>query len=141
MEESPFSGFCILVTPPRTRSLQNFPLTSSLCCDCPWTDAPRGHKIALGIPASHSDTMYSEDTQPISLRSRITFPKSPLESEVAQSCPTLCYPVDCSPPGSSVPGILQASILEWVAISFSRGSSRPRDRTQVSHIVGRCFNL
>ena len=45
------------------------------------------------------------------------------ESEVAQSCPTLCDPVDCSPPGSSVHGILQARILEWVAISFSRGSS------------------
>ena len=44
-------------------------------------------------------------------------------SEVTQSCPTLCDPVDCSPPGSSVHGILQARILEWVAISFSRGSS------------------
>ena len=48
------------------------------------------------------------------------------ESEVAQSCPTFCDPVDCSPPCSSVHGILQARILEWVAISFSRGSSRPR---------------
>ena len=63
------------------------------------------------------------------------------ESEVAQSCPTLCDPMDCSPPGSSVHGILQARILKWVAISFSRGSSWPRDRTQVSHISGRCFNL
>ena len=47
------------------------------------------------------------------------------ESEVAQSCPTLCDPVDYSPPGSSIHGILQASILEWVTISFSRGSSQP----------------
>ena len=62
-------------------------------------------------------------------------------SEVAQSCPTLCDPMDCSLPGSSVHGILQARILKWVAISFSRGSSRPRDGTQVSHIAGRCFNL
>ena len=62
-------------------------------------------------------------------------------SEVAQSCLTLCDPVDCSPPGSSIPGILQARILEWVAISFSRGSSQPRDRTQVSHIAGRSLNL
>ena len=62
-------------------------------------------------------------------------------SEVAQSCLTLCNPVDGSPPGSSVHGILQARILEWVAISFSRGSSWSRDRTQVSHIAGRCFNL
>ena len=51
------------------------------------------------------------------------------ESEVAQSCPTLFDPVDCSPPGFSIHGILQARVLEWVAISFSRGSSRPRDRT------------
>ena len=49
---------------------------------------------------------------------------------VAQSCPTLCNPMDCSSPVSSVHGILQARILKWVAISFSRGSSRPRDGTQ-----------
>ena len=58
-----------------------------------------------------------------------------------QPCPTLCDPMDCSPPGSSVHGIFQTRILECVAISVSRGSSRPRDRTQVSHIAGRCFNL
>ena len=46
------------------------------------------------------------------------------ESEVAQLCPTLCYPVDCSPPGSSIHGIFQARVLKWVAISFSRGSSQ-----------------
>ena len=63
------------------------------------------------------------------------------DKSLAQSCPTLCDPVDCSPPGSSVHGILQARILEWVAVSFSRGSSRPRDRTRVSCVAGRCFNL
>ena len=62
-------------------------------------------------------------------------------SEVTQSCPTLQDPMDCSLPGSSVQGIFQARILEWVAISFSRGSSRPRGRTQVSHIVGRRFTV
>ena len=46
------------------------------------------------------------------------------ENEVAQSCPTLCDPMDCSPPGSSIPGILQARILEWVAISFSNAWKR-----------------
>ena len=46
--------------------------------------------------------------------------------KVTQSCLTLCDPVDCGPPGSSIHGILQARILEWVAISFSRGSSQPR---------------
>ena len=58
---------------------------------------------------------------------------------VTRSCPTLCNPVDCSLPGSSVHGILQARTLEWVAIFFSRGSSQPRDRNWVSHIAGRFF--
>ena len=56
-----------------------------------------------------------------------------------QSCLTLCYPIDSSPPGSPIPGILQARTLEWIAISFSRGSSLPRNRTWVSCIAGRWF--
>ena len=60
---------------------------------------------------------------------------------VAQSCPTLCNPMDCSLPDFSAHGILQARILEWVAISFSRGSSQPRDQTQVSCIAGRFFTI
>ena len=63
------------------------------------------------------------------------------ESEVTQWVPTLCDPMDCSPPGSSVCEISQARILDWVAISFSRGFSRPRDRTQVSGIAGRRFTV
>ena len=55
------------------------------------------------------------------------------ESEVAQSCPTLCDPMDCSLPGSSVHGIFQARVLKWGAISFSRGSSRPREFLWNSH--------
>ena len=62
-------------------------------------------------------------------------------SEVTQLSPSLCDSMDCSLPGSSLHGILQARVLEWVAIFFSRGSSRPRDRTWVSHIAGRHFNL
>ena len=58
-----------------------------------------------------------------------------------KSCPALCDPMDCSLPGSSLHGILQARVLEWVAISFSRGSSQSRDRTWVSCIPGRRFNL
>ena len=57
-------------------------------------------------------------------------------SSVAQLCPTLCNPMDCA-----VHGILQARILEWVAFPFSRGSSQPRDRTQVSHTAGRVFTI
>ena len=60
---------------------------------------------------------------------------------VTQSCLTLCDPMDCSPPGSSVHEILQARIMEWVAISFSRGSSQPRHRTRVSCIAGRLFTI
>ena len=63
------------------------------------------------------------------------------ESAVAQSYPTLCNPMDCSPPGSSVHGIFQARVLEWGAISFSRRSSHPRDWTRVSHISGRRFTV
>ena len=58
-----------------------------------------------------------------------------------QLCLTLCDALDYSPPGSSVHGILQARILEWVAIPFSRGSSWPRDQTQVSHIAGKFFTV
>ena len=59
-----------------------------------------------------------------------------VKASVTQSCPTLCDPMDCSPPGSSVHRILQARILEWVAIRFTRGSSWPRNRTWVSCIAG-----
>ena len=61
------------------------------------------------------------------------------ESEIVQSCPPLSDPMDCNPLGSSIHGIFQARVLEWVAISFSRGSSQPRDGTQVSCIAGRFF--
>ena len=60
---------------------------------------------------------------------------------VTHSCPTLCGPKGCSLPGSSVHGILQTRILEWVAIPFSKGSSQPRDQTQVSCIADRFFTV
>ena len=56
---------------------------------------------------------------------------------VTQPCLTLCDPMECSPPASSVHGILQARILEWVPISFSRGFSQPTDQTQLSCIAGK----
>ena len=52
-----------------------------------------------------------------------------LRAKSLQSCLTFCNPMDCGPPGSSVHGILQARVLEWVAVPSSRGSSPPRDRT------------
>ena len=80
---------------------------------------------SFGGPVKHVKIMYFENT----------------ESESAQSCPTLCSPMDCSLPGSSVHGIFQAIVPEWIAISFSRGSSRPRGQTQVSRIVDRRFTV
>ena len=69
--------------------------------------------------------------------------KSPAESEseVAQSCPAICNSTDCSLTGSSIHGVFQARVPEWVAFSFSRVSSQSRARTQVSHIASRCFTL
>ena len=67
--------------------------------------------------------------------------KSEVKVLVAQSCPTLCGPMDCILPGSSVHGILQARILEWVTIPFSRGSSHTKNQTWVFHIAGRFFTL
>ena len=66
----------------------------------------------------------------------ITFRWSLKWSEVSQSCPTLCDPMDCSLSGSSVHGIFQARVLEWIAISFPRGSSWSRNWTLVSCIAG-----
>ena len=60
---------------------------------------------------------------------------------VTQSRPTLCNPTDCSPTGTSVHGIFQARILEWVAMPSSRGSSQPRDQTRISLIAGRFFTI
>ena len=61
--------------------------------------------------------------------------------KVAEACLTLCDPMDCSPPNSSIHGLLQARILEWVAVPFSKGSSQPRDWTQVSYIAGGFFTI
>ena len=64
-----------------------------------------------------------------------------MPAKLLQSCLTLCNPMDCSPPGSSLHGILQARKLEWVAIPFYRGSSQPRVWIQVSCIAGGSFTL
>jgi len=60
--------------------------------------------------------------------------KSLHASKSLHSCPSLCNPLDCSPPGSSVHGILQARILEWVTMPSSKGSSKPRDQTRGSFV-------
>ena len=75
-------------------------------------------------------SVFSNETAP---HMDILCAKSP------QSCPTLCGPMDCSPPGSSVHGILQGRLLEWVAMPSARGSSWPRDRTHISLYLKTCI--
>ena len=84
---------------------------------------------------------YSRNIAYIYIYAYISIWKWKVKVLVAQLCLTLWDPMDCSPPGSSVHGILQARILDWLAISFSRGSSRPSDWTQVSCIAGRFFTV
>ena len=91
---------------------------------------------------SSSDALFS--FCPWSFPASRTFPMSRVSewvSEVAQSCLTLCNPMDCSLLGSSVHGIFQAKTVNWVAISFSRRSFWSRDWTWVSCIVGRLFTV
>ena len=70
----------------------------------------------------------------LGLAMRLQSPLRTATTKSLQSCLTLCDPVDCSPPGSSIHGILQARILEWVAMPSPRGSSQPRDQTHVSYV-------
>ena len=136
---SGFSCVCLL----RSYGLQ---LTRPLC---PWDSSGMNtgvgcHALLQGI----FPTRGSNEHLPMSPALQVnSFPTEPAgkphipHSEVAQSCPTLCDPTDCSLSGSSVHGIFQARVLEWIAISFSRGSSQPRNRTRVSRIAGRCFTV
>ena len=92
-----------------------------------------GHRVFSVISSLCSD--YSLQTFTLWINSHTFY-------VCAQSCLTLCDSMDCSPPGSSVHGIFQARILEWVATPFSQGSSWPRDWTHVSCvscIAGRFF--
>ena len=70
---------------------------------------------------------------------RTSFKGACMCAKSLQLCLTLCKPMHCSPPGSSVHGIFQARILDWTAMPFSRGSYQPRDRTHISYVscIGR----
>ena len=123
-------------------------LLSPLCWWLPWVSVrwvvcSQSYKVAdLGFKLgfllefcssgcfglSHTDSLWTKGNE------AFVSTKPKCACVLAQSYLTLCDPVDCSLPGSSVHGILQARILEWVAISFSRGSSQLRDRTCVSCI-------
>ena len=110
----------------------NYPLPCSPCsCSGQGSEEPK----AFSWPNLYLHSDLHPPREPFSFNSYWS------ESESVQLCPTLCDPMDCSPPGSFVHGILQARILEWDAIPFSRVSSWPRDQTQVSCMAGRFFTV
>ena len=111
----------------------NFPVFTHQSPSLAWTDF---YKMLLSVTLN---AKYLHLGHALSTWKHLSLKK--VKSEIAQSCPTLCKPMDSSPPGSSVHGIFQARILEWVAISFSRRSFQPRDWTRVSCIVGRHFTI
>ena len=95
----------------------------------------------LYSPQGHKELDITEQCHFLSGAPQVALVVKESESEVAQSCLTLCDPMDCSLPGSSVHGIFQARILEWVTISLSKVSSQPRDQTQVTCIAGSRFTI
>ena len=94
--------------------------------------------LVLTVPDTASESRGRADALK---RSQLTQEDCPSPSKTESESLTLCHSMDCSPPGSSVHGILYARILESVAMPFSRGSSQPGDGTQVSQIAGRCFTI
>ena len=113
--------------------------------EIPWTEEP-GRLQSMGLQRVRHDLVTKQRQQQTFCKmkcKRLCFlrPKMKARALAAQSCLTVCDPMDYRPPGSSVCGILQARILEWVAISFSRGSSESRNRTWVSPIAGRAFTI
>ena len=106
-------------------------LDFSLHCDLILTNDDIAGKIHLLLQDSGFFSISRETTSLYFQRNKILHWLVPFIIG-AESCSTLCDPMDCRPPGSSVHGISQARILEWVAISFSRGSSWSRDQTHVA---------
>jgi len=112
------------------------------CCSCWPSTPPEG--VQRGVRHSVLQAIWWVRSSDRCFRNRfynLNLCISSYLSEVAQSYVTLWDPIHCSLPGASVLGIFQARVLQWVAISFFRGSPQPRDQTQVSHIAGRCFTL
>ena len=125
-----------IATPLQYFCLENPHEQKSLAGYSPWSHKESDMTEWL---STNKHVLQLHELQPIWL---LCPPLSPeTETEVAQSCLTLCDTMDCSLPGSSIHGIFQATVLEWVAISFSRGSSQTRDRTLVSCIAGRHFTV
>ena len=108
-----------------------------------WSNPLNASLVCLGTPSPKEfcKAKYTADTPKLTSTKRFVLSLLKVEVWVAQLGPTLCVPMDNSPPGFSVHRILQARILEWVTIPFSRGPSQPRDRTWVSHTAGRFLTV
>ena len=119
---------CLTLWDPMNCSISRFPVLHYL----PEFAQTHVHQVSDAIQLSHP-LLSSSPALNLSQHQKES------ESDVTQSCLTLCDPMACSPPGSSIHGIFQARILEWIAIFFARGFFRPRDQTQVFHIAGRLF--
>ena len=128
--------------------ITHFPAHFVLCKDTPGVQI----LCCLWSKDSTGECSVNVDGQacfnPDEVKSTVRWPRSHkwqsacfTRSEVSQSCLTLCNPMDCTLAGSSVHGIFQVTVLEWLAISFSRASSWPRFRTWVSHLAGSRFTL
>ena len=150
------SLFCACVcVPQRKASLVNQSLLCEWICEAGVRSGDKGHfpgqedhMTFYSSPPTVSWVMgfaFKEhcwsDKQDLNWGPSSAWFDSMIQVYVTKSCLTICNPIDCSSPGFSVHGILQARILEWLSIAFSRRSSWPRDRTQVSCIAGRIFTL
>ena len=124
-------------TPARKDPLEKEIATHSsiLAWRIPWTEEPGGLQSMGSQRVRHNSTHHAFTViyRKYSIVGMILFILSLYCCLVTESCLTLCNPMDCRLPGSSVHGISQAGILEWFGISFSRGSSQPRDSTHVLH--------
>ena len=126
-------ALCSFLLPPLTLTLSTPHLKATqilFLCHCFW--------------ASHIPQMFT--TQKLSslyMVQLLNITRNIFKQQTVKSlsCVQLCNPMGSSLPGSSIHGIFQSRVLEWIAISFSRRSSQHRDPTQVSHIAGRCFTI
>ena len=143
----------------RCRRISGFPQPFSCVQNFLWNlchvwcpDQYRAHRRRRHTPAEWEDVRKGGERKvcglfsnaltsltPVRLRRRLSWVQPGINWRVCSVVQTLCEPMDCISPGSSVHGILQARILEWVAISFSRGSYPPKNQTHVSHTAGGFF--
>ena len=119
----------------------NYGLWVIIICLCVGFSSAGKEKVPLRLVTLVTGSNATVRTDGMENQSSSQFSVNLSEELATKSCPTLCNPMDCSLPGSSVHRILQARILEWVAIPFSRASSWSRDHTCVSCIACRFFTI